>query len=262
MNKLPQQLQHCRFIKTSNNKKPIEREWNTKNNYDYLEFKEHLAQFITYGVLCGTESKILVVDCDKQNVEDILLKIPIFQRTFTVRTAKKGLCHFYFTSNCYDSFKCFAPDKSTMLDLQGNGKMVIGAGSRIEGKTYDVVNDKPIQYIDYQELKNILKQFDCSKLETQPEKAIVTDYKRSNDSIKDSIRQKVSIADILNKHGISTKNNPTKCPLHSSIGKRDFGYTKEYFHCFGCEARGDIFTLHMRLCGCDFITAKEELAKW
>ena len=93
---IPQQLKNQKFIKTKE-KIPIEQDWQNTKNYEETstELQEHINKHQSYGVLCGYNN-LLVVDLDKEEVQQELLKISPFNKTFTVKTAGSGLYHFYF----------------------------------------------------------------------------------------------------------------------------------------------------------------------
>ena len=90
---IPIQLKDQLFIKTNSEKRPIEKDWPSINNYDYDTISKFDAE--TYGVLCGANN-LMVIDCDSKEVQDLLLTIPEIRETFIVKTATKKLYHFYF----------------------------------------------------------------------------------------------------------------------------------------------------------------------
>ena len=91
---IPKQLQNERFILVNNHKQPIEKDWTNTANYNYQEITQ--KQIKTYGVLCGKTSELMVVDCDKKEIQEKLMQLEIFRNTFIVQTAGKKLYHFYF----------------------------------------------------------------------------------------------------------------------------------------------------------------------
>lgn len=78
----------------------------------------------------------------------------------------------------------------------------------------------------------------------------------------EDIKNSVDIAEVIKAHGVELKNNRACCPFHSEKTPSFFVNTKkQYFHCFGCGAGGDVITFVMKICGCDFKTAIRYLAE-
>lgn len=255
---IPKQLKKQKFIKTKE-KSPIELEWTTKRNYSSTnpQFMEYLKNATTYGVLCGINN-LIVIDLDNEAIQkEILEKHSPFNKTFTVKTAGKGLLHFYFyTDVAPQSFKCLDKDYNTLMDIQGIGRQVIGPSSKLaNNRTYDVVNDVPILNVTYHYIKNVLSYYDEVK-RTKTEKK---EYNGEKDDLIEEIKSKVTVSKILSKENINIRKNPTDCPFHNSEGGKCLSFTDDVWHCFHCERSGDIFTLYMELNKCDFATAKEEL---
>jgi len=255
---IPEQIKQFRLIKTRE-KTPIEPGWQKTKNYSYNDksFQEHIKKYHTYGVLCGYNG-LIVIDVDNEEIQKQLLQLDLFKNTFTVKTAGKGLYHFYFISNKTDSFKCLDKNKNTLIDIQGNGKQVIGPGSRLSnGKEYVVINDVPIASVDYDELKSILLPFDY---DSQTKESQKTDSFNESDPIIQKIKEKVKIKDILKLIGIPIRKNPTECPFHDSKGGKCFSYNDDVYYCFHCTRKGNIFQLYQEYFNVDFKTAKEKLA--
>jgi len=259
---VPKKIRQFRFIKTKE-KIPFELDWNKTNNYSYEDALENgtFKNNGTYGVLCGYKG-LIVVDLDNENVQNELLKEDLFKKTFKVKTAGKGLLHFYFFSDKTDSFKCLDDQKNTLIDIQGTGKQVIGAGSILSnGKPYIVFEDLEIQHIVYKDLKKILSKYNYDKIEEKKSNLTEDSSLKPKDPIIAQIKSSISIKNLLDKIGISTKKNPTECPFHSSVSGKCFSYTDEVFFCFHCEEKGDLITLFQKAYNVDFMTAKSELTK-
>jgi putative DNA primase/helicase len=260
---IPQQLRLQKFIKTIN-KIPCEQAWTTTNNYniDDVNFNQHLSHYKTYGVLTGYNN-LLVIDCDNLQIQNSLLTIPIFQQTFTVKTATKGFYHFYFyTDEPPKSFKLLDSAQSTLLDAQGIGKQVVGPNSVLNtGRVYEIVNQDEIKIVTYAEIKQIIEQYGINnKILTDENKQQDNSEFVEKDPLLRLIKEQIKISDILNEQEISTKKNPTDCPFHDSVGGKCFSYTDNLFHCFHCLEQGNIFKLYQKIHHCDFTEAKKALA--
>jgi len=256
---IPKQLKPYRFIKT-NGKKPIEKSWTTDTNYNYEDMQKYEGS--SYGVLCGFNG-LVVVDCDNEEINKKLLQVPLFAKTFQVKTAGKGLTHFYFksiTDKTTTRFKDIS--NTTICDLQGIGTMVVGPGTKIKDKSYQVVNDVPIVEADYDVIQAKIKSFipDCKITDKKIKKKELDKYYELDNIIK-QIKQKIKVEDVLKDYGIPIDKNPTECPFHASAGKGCLSFTEETWHCFDCEESGNIFHLYMKLNDVDFVIAKHQLAK-
>jgi len=256
---IPTKIKQFRLIKTRE-KIPIEQNWTKTRNYSYNDkiFQDFIKTNHTYGVFCGYNG-LLVVDVDDLDTQKQLLQLDIFKNTFTVKTAGKGLYHFYFISNKTNSFKCLDKDKKTLIDIQGNGKQIIGPRSTLaNGRSYEVVNDSPIKQIDYDELKKILIKFNY---EDESEEGTQKTQNYDTNPLIEEIKSKIKVKDILREIGISTRKNPTECPFHESVGKKCFSYSDDVWYCFHCLRTGNIFKLYQLYYKVDFPTAKEKLMK-
>lgn len=254
---IPEQLRNHRFIKT-NGKMPIEQQWSTVTNYfiDDPIFQQFLQQGSSYGVLCGFNN-LLVIDLDNESIQkELLANYEIFNKTFTVKTAGKGLFHFYFyTDEKPDSFKCMDESYNTLIDAQGVGKQVIGAGSiGTNGKMYEVINNLPIAKVQYSVIRNIISAYDQIK-----NKKISIQQNGTKNKVIEQIRNKIKISKVLSDIGIDVCRNPTACPFHTSTGGRCLSFTEDLWNCFHCGKKGDIFSLVMELNHCNFPEAKQIL---
>lgn len=253
---LPHQLRNSdyRFALVKNmTKNPYEKAWQ-KNGYTFDEpkFVNHLQTERNYGIIGGFGS-LLFLDFDDMTVyEDVKASLP---ETFTVRTGS-GKVHLYYTCDKTNSFKILSKDgEKTLVDVQGTGKVVIGAGSLHPcGSFYSVLTDIPITKITYAELQAVFYKY--MKHEERQ-----TDYNGNNKELPNKIKSKYSIENYLSSAGINTTKNPTDCPFHSSQRGKCFSYNNELWHCFHCDRGGDIFTLVMEHKSIDFKEALKFLCK-
>ena len=197
-NKIPQQLKNpnFRFFLLAKNKKvpPIEKFWNSKNNYMFFESKllNHIFKGGNIGIVTGIDS-LIVIDFDDKDYQN--LKIKLLPKTFVTKSANKGLQHrYYFLDDKMikkigiDYVKCaycngkgifpnvgrncpmcgkrkFSLHKSSkcyrLADIQAKGYGAVCPPSHIKDKCYSVVDDKPIAYIDCKTLNKVfgIKEF-------------------------------------------------------------------------------------------------------
>lgn len=264
MNKIeiPQQLQDYSFnfvlvnkhnavdkIGKNIGKAPIEKGWQNKSiKFDNFQLKNHLENGGNYGVLCGGEKNLLVVDLDDiKNMEEIREKLP---KTFTIKTGS-GKYHLYFYSNNLKKYKILDEEMNTIADVQGEGTQVIAPNSihPTTKEAYKILEDREINFIDYEELKKILIPYhkenktNNSNLTQTIKKAENRQIKKEEYSLADKIVSKLDVSDVLSDLSIDTSKNPTDCPFHSSKGGKCFSYTDEKWNCFHCGESGNIFSL-------------------
>ena len=205
----------------------------------------------------GGGKNLLIVDFDNVEIQNQLSdKLP---ETFTVKTGR-GLLHKYFFSNEKKGFKIFDENKKTLIDVQGEGKQVVGPNSiHPNGNKYEVINDKNIAFINYEELQTLIIPYDKStKRETKIERP--TEF--NHNDFLDLIQNKIKICDVLKSFGINTNKNPTTCFLHDSKGGKCLSFDEKVAHCFHCQIDNEgwnIFSIVKNFKKCDFKTALEYL---
>ncbi len=231
-------------------KKPIQREWQNKRiGFDSDELKTHIERGGNYGVMGGWSHKLLIVDFDDEKIQEKLINV--LPETFTVKTGG-GLLHKYYKSDECASFKIFDEDINTLLDVQGQGKQVVGPGStHPNGNKYEVTKDIEIAFIPYAELKAKIMPYD-RRPKKEKKEVTKTNNEPRDDDLLDAIKMKVRMADVLNKIGVDTSKNPCGCPFHSSKGGKCLGFQQEVAHCFHCDDSWNIFSLVKQYKNCSF----------
>lgn len=240
-------------------KKPIQLEWQNKIiEYDNIELLKHLENDGNYGVLGGGFHNLLVVDFDNEELQNII--IPKLPKTFSVKTGS-GKLHLYYFSDGYESFKIFDKDMNTLLDVQGESKQVVGAGSiHPNGTRYEVFEDIDIAFISSAELKAIILPYDRKPKKEEKEKKEFERPKGVQDEFLDKLKSEISMKDVLDSFGINTTNNPTMCPFHDSKGGKCLGFNDATAHCFHCNGSWNIFSFVKEVKKYDFKEALEYLA--
>ena len=87
----------------------------------------------------------------------------------------------------------------------------------------------------------------------------------NNDDLKEEIKNRIKLSEIISKKVILKKKSENSfiglCPFHSektpSFHVHD---EKQFYHCFGCEKHGDIFSFTMEIDNIDFYSALKYLA--
>ena len=87
----------------------------------------------------------------------------------------------------------------------------------------------------------------------------------NNDDLKEEIKNRIKLSEIISKKVILKKKSENSfiglCPFHSektpSFHVHD---EKQFYHCFGCEKHGDIFSFIMEIDNLDFYGALKYLA--
>lgn len=157
--KIPEQLKDpaFRFIKIGRgSKRPIESQWPTINNYKYYEgpFLRHLQAQGNYGVVSSYGNLVMVDFDDKEYMESTMPQLP---KTFTVQTAKSRLYHLYYIlkGEPISKIGIDGKDGHRLADIQSNHAMVVGPGSMIDRRYYEIVRDVPISELSYDTLKDV-----------------------------------------------------------------------------------------------------------
>jgi len=223
---------------------PFERSWQRDNNYKFDDDRllTHIKDGGNYGVLGGF-SNLLIIDFDEEEIQnETEANLPT---TFTVKTGG-GLLHKYFFCDNRDSFKILDGNKDTLVDAQGIGKQVIGAGStHPNGNKYVVVDESDIATITSSNLKAVFGKWLIKDKDIPDRKDL----------------DKPTLTPILSRFGVDVTKNPTKCPWHNSKGGSCFSFddSKGLWHCFHCDKGGDVISFVMENNSCDFKTACKEI---
>lgn len=76
----------------------------------------------------------------------------------------------------------------------------------------------------------------------------------------EDIKAQYSMRDVVEQCGITVdRTNKAHCPFHSGDRTASLHIYSDHFYCFGCGAKGDIFTFLMKLNDYDFNSAFEAL---
>lgn len=260
---IPKQLQNkdINFVLIEKEgKKPFQIGWqNKKIKFDDKDLIAHISKSGNYGVMGGGDKNLIIVDFDDLTTQkECMDKLP---KTFMVKTGS-GMLHLYYFSDGSQSFKIFNEEMDTLADIQGEGKQVVGASSKHpNGNIYEVINDVPLEFIHYAELKAILELFNRKPKKEEPPKKEEHKGTHIDDNFIDTLKRNIKVKDVLDMLSVNTSRNPTHCPFHGSKGGQCLGFQDDTCHCFHCDGSWNIFSLVMEDKKCDFKTALEVLAK-
>ena len=67
----------------------------------------------------------------------------------------------------------------------------------------------------------------------------------------EEIKERVSVRDVLQQHGVKIRRNMCSCPFHKDNDPSMAVYEKSVY-CFSCHFSGDVFTLTQALDNCSF----------
>lgn len=261
-NPLPKQLHNPSFkfyIAGRNKKIPIERRWNSDNNYMFFDSK--LLEYINNGYnigICGGFGRLIVIDFDDKEYQE--QKEKELPRTFTVRTAGKGLKHKYYLlkgdmiskvgvdtkkarecSNCggfgyleNKEQKCLMCEergfiieafKTRVADIQAGKSGVICPPSKIDRKCYSVIDETPIAEIT---LEKLSKVFGINSFKHPRKRDFKDEYH------PEKIQKAIDLFKLL---GIErTNKRHFKCPFHQSINKQSLHiFDDGGIFCFSCQ---------------------------
>ncbi len=139
------------FRLKTNSKEPAESGWQQKATSDEQTVKAMFNKHpdSNYGILTGPDNGLVVLDIDEKN--DVSGSASIIKHisdadldTYTVSTPSDGR-HCY-----YVSFDPSLKNRTAMLpgvDFRGRGGYIVGPGSKINGKAYKVITDKPVMQL-------------------------------------------------------------------------------------------------------------------
>ena len=244
--------------------KPIEKDYKKTNNHMFFEpkLRNHLLKGGNVGVVTGY-GNLIVVDFDDADYQKE--KAKLLPKTFTVTSAGKGLQHHYFILEgemiskigsdacekckvpaylsqdtkrekgevwrfCSGCKKWILPTR--MYDIQAGRECVTCPPSSIDGRFYNVIEDRPIATITPEALS---KAFGTLSFKEPTKRNYET--KHLPEEVKASIKA-------LESMGLKqTAKNSFNCPYHSSHSQgclRVFPSGSIYcFHCLKQYWSGD-----------------------
>jgi hypothetical protein len=136
--------------------------------------------YTAYGVVCGSLSNLIVIDFDDVEIQaEFMQKYPHLLETYIVQSGLRKTLHVYL--------KADFPVSITKLrggDLKGEGSYVVGAGSRIAGGEWQIVNDAPLYQISEAELHEFLAEFGTQQQIASTLSYLAADAKSPNDFIR------------------------------------------------------------------------------
>ena len=226
-NPIPHQLCNPNFkffLAKKNGKIPIEVRWNSDNNYNFFEPKllNHLAKGGNMGVVTGIGG-LIVIDFDDKAYQDT--KDWLLPKTFTVRTAGKGLKHMYYILLDPMIKKVGIGLEPRVCDIQANRSGVVCPPSSINGRFYEVLSDIRIATIDYAILSRIFEIRGFNGVQTKE----YAKEKAQPEKVKEAI-------EYFRKIGIKrAKERHFQCPFHSSTnGSNLYVGDDGFIFCFHC----------------------------
>jgi putative DNA primase/helicase len=257
---IPTQLSKQKFILLKDKNRPLQANYYAVNNYeiDSPIFKAYLeAGNTTYGVIAG-HNNLIILDFDSAETQDRVA--PLLPETFTALSANKRLMHMYYFSDNLSPQRFNDKAGNRILDIQGTGTYVVGAGSILPGgKEYTILKDIAIATLPGAEIRKILQDSGLAYVDVSREK----EQKRQTnemeifyDPVVVAIKNEQKISTFLASMGIPIYKNPTKCPYgHPSESEKNFHFDddKGLWHCFHAHnpgegsQGGDVITLNMEL---------------
>jgi len=222
---IPDQLKAFQFyLVRSGAKIPLEKAWNDTRNYthDHYILQNHLWTRNNYGVVCGI-NQLIVLDFDHDEFyADAQKYLP---ETFTVLSARKRLPHLYYVldGEMFARTTVRAKDGTTLMDIQAARSGVIGPGSMVDGRTYDIIRDIPLQTISLEFITSLF-QLRTSRVYSGP---------RIEDNPEAILRTRTA----LERLGLEPQRNGNfKCPFHPMHGFGNLNvFAEGYIHCFHCQ---------------------------
>jgi hypothetical protein len=241
---IPSALQNPSFrfflLKANTKCQPIEKDYKNTNNYGFFEdrLQNHIFNNGNVGIITGF-GNLIVIDFDDKVYQE--LKYPLLPKTFTTKTAGKGLKHCYYTleGEMIRKIGIDGKDGKRLADIQAGRECIVCPPSHIDGKSYVVIEEKPIANIDIDILSKV---FDIKYFKKPSDRQ----YAKNENNPK-AIQEAI---DLFKKLGIPrAQNRHFKCPYHKSIGGQ----------CLWIGDDGSIYCFH---CSRHWSSAKWFLKEW
>lgn len=261
-------------------KKPIEQEWTTKNNFSTSEevkdyFKGHRGNI---GIRLGEcSNNIVVLDFDTEEARKAFLEeMPELNSTLQ-SCGKKVFGHCWIQVDTafkkHPIIRWHGKEKQTLCDVLCDGAQVLVAPSIHPEKNedgaeikYQWLNNLPIIAVSNDRLMLAIKNV-CRKLGVDnpfgddigiTSSDIMAATPASNDIFK-RVKERVQISDVT-----GTKDARMNCLVHKETSPNQA--MEQYLetntvHCFSCEFSGDVIALRAEMKGISQYEAALELAK-
>ena len=161
---IPEQLQNPDFrfcLLKKKDKKPVEEEWQSKNNYSFDNPKllQHIEKGNNYGII-GGYGNLIIIDADSEEINEKCKQLP---NTFIVKTGSPEPYknHYFFTSDVPISPIRLSKQKVGDLgDVRSTGQYVVAPGSiHPKGNPYKVLKKTAIANINEKFLISIFKDY-------------------------------------------------------------------------------------------------------
>ena len=226
---IPEQLKDLSFrfyLVRKNGKIPLEKKWNTVNNYTYKEIM-NLNVKTNYGVVCGFGNLIVLDFDDKAYYDSIKDMLP---PTFTVITAGKRLPHMYYILESKEQIKKIGINKNNgrVCDIQTCRCGVVAPGSSIGERFYESQGGT-IARISYPQLRLIFGLDDIKKIKKHDPKK-----KYTGKVLKNNQKHEIASA-VLRLCDVEVKNGNMQCPFHAMSGPGNLTILESgMIYCFHC----------------------------
>lgn len=219
------------FLAAKNGKVPIEKKWNSTNNYPFFHTKiiDHLKANGNIG-LCTGVGGIVVIDFDDYKFYESVRKLLPY--TFTTTSAGKRAPHYYYILKG-DMIRKIGIDNARgkrVADIQADRSGVICPPSSVNRRYYELHNDIPISDISFKLISAIFKV-----VAKKPTKYTGTHKTLDNGALN-------AVVKLLEKHNVTrTKELHFKCALHDMDGQGNLVlFPDGILHCFHCAFHGDV----------------------
>ncbi len=231
-NPIPNQLHNpdLRFYIIGKNKKlPLQVGWNKANNYMFFEPKllKHIRFGGNVGIITGVNS-LIVIDFDDKAYQNA--KARLLPKTFTVRSAGKGLRHMYYylKGDMIKKIGIDNADKVRVADIQAGRYGAVCPPSKVNRRYYSVVDNSPISEITKTRLAEV---FGLDKLKV---KKYISHKRYQDKGEPELVRKTLSLFKLL---GLERSSRLAfKCPFHESVnGACLTVMPTSHIYCFHCQ---------------------------
>lgn len=252
---LPNQLQNPNFKFTrpiKNTKKPLDKDWGKTGNFsfDSKELTEHINQEGNVGLLLGKKYGIIAIDLDKKGDnpffnETISMVESMLPKTFCYDTPSGGR-QYLFYNNEIEKIILLEKAEKHCGEIRGSGQSMIPP-SKINGASYKVINDIPINKATLDEIANALSDYFNIEKETNTQQ----------NSIQDGERIQLPISKVIDLNQLTNTGGGVyrgEHPLHGADTGHNFevNTNKDFWFCYHHWVGGDSISLLAMVSGlCD-----------
>ncbi len=220
--RISENLREARFILMKHNTKiPAVKkgeDWNEKT-IDYDTANEKLKEGFNIGLVCGLND-FFAIDCDGERAVELSQACEEFIPSSYVETTTSGGFHHIFKNRNKMENLIIKDGKHNFGEVRCNRQSIVIAPSiaknkKGELKSYEVLNDREVNYVSKEEVKKVLLKFMSITPKTE------TKIQLSEEVLK-KINNDVDLNELFNKEVPEGQRSETEQSLANKLRSRNF----------------------------------------